>query len=192
MNPGSWGSVRDHSPAAQRLFDAPVPAELLTSSHKQAGEDANWSTAFGTNADEYFQAWSVAHFIGQVAAAGKAEYPLPLYTNAALRDPLTPGPAGSYESGGPTDNVIPIWKAAAPSLDLVAPGYLPERPCPLPQGLGVVPPLRQCSLRAGNRQLSGKCAFLLRRAGPSGDRFRAVRHRLHGLFERAVGRAAAQ
>jgi hypothetical protein len=126
--PGSWGSVRDHSPAAQRLFDAPVPAELLTSSHKQAGEGANWSTAFGTNADEYFQAWSVAHFIGQVAAAGKAEYPLPLYTNAALRDPLTPGPAGSYESGGPTDNVIPIWKAAAPSLDLVAPDIYQSDP----------------------------------------------------------------
>ena len=76
---------------------------------------------FGKDADEYFHAWAVAAFIGEVAAAGKAEYPLPLYANAALRDPVTPGPAGSYESGGPTDNVLPIWKAAAPALDILAP-----------------------------------------------------------------------
>jgi hypothetical protein len=63
----------------------------------------------------------VARFIGQVAAAGKAEYPLPLYVNAALRDPLSQPPAGTYESGGPTDNVLDIWKAAAPAVDLLAP-----------------------------------------------------------------------
>lgn len=56
----------------------------------------------------------------QVAVAGKAVYPLPLYANAALRDPLKPGAPGSYESGGPTDNVIPIWKVAAPALDVLA------------------------------------------------------------------------
>ena len=27
--PGTWGSVRDYSPAAHKLFEAPVPAELL-------------------------------------------------------------------------------------------------------------------------------------------------------------------
>ncbi|MBS1531371.1 MAG: DUF5597 domain-containing protein, partial [Bacteroidetes bacterium] len=45
----------------------------------------------------------------------------PMYVNAALRDPLTNPPATNYESGGPTDNVIPIWKAAAPAIDLLAP-----------------------------------------------------------------------
>jgi len=58
--------------------------------------------------------------VEQVAAAGKADYRLPLYVNAALRDPLKPSHPPSYESGGPTDNVIPIWKAAAPSIDLLA------------------------------------------------------------------------
>jgi hypothetical protein len=29
--------------------------------------------------------------------------------------------ASNYESGGPTDNVIPIWKAAAPALNILAP-----------------------------------------------------------------------
>ena len=87
---------------------------------KPGTPSAGWKEAFGKDADEYFHAWAVATYVGQVAAAGKAEYPLPLYANAALRI-RSPGPAGSYESGGPTDNVIPIWKVAAPALDLLAP-----------------------------------------------------------------------
>ncbi|MGC9946492.1 MAG: DUF5597 domain-containing protein [Bryobacteraceae bacterium] len=122
---GAWGSVRDYSPDAQKAFEGPVPADLLASLHKEAG---NWPSVFGADADEFFHAWSVAHFVGQVAAAGKAEYALPLYANAALRDPLTPGKAGSYESGGPTDNVIPIWKAAAPALDALAPDIYQDDP----------------------------------------------------------------
>jgi beta-galactosidase GanA len=125
--PGSWNTIRDYSPEAQKLFDAPVPAELLKAMGPNAPAGGNWPEVFGANADEYFHAWSVARFIDQVAAAGKAEYPLPMYVNAALRDPLTPGPAGTYESGGPTDNVLWIWKAAAPAIDLLAPDiYQPD------------------------------------------------------------------
>jgi len=119
--PGAWGAIRDYSPAAQRLFTAPVPAELLKALGKGGRAGGDWTAVFGKDADELFHAWSVARFIGQVAAAGKAEYPLPLYVNAALRDPLTQPPAGTYESGGPTDNVLDIWKAAAPAVDLLAP-----------------------------------------------------------------------
>ena len=36
-----------------------------------------------------FHAWAIARYVGQIAAAGKAVYPLPLYVNAALRDPLS-------------------------------------------------------------------------------------------------------
>jgi len=119
---GTWGGVRDYSPTAQKLFEAPVPAELLAALHKQpAAGSNNWQAVFGDNAEEFFHAWSVARYIGQVAAAGKAVYPLPLYANAALRDPLSNPRPPAYESGGPTDNVIPIWKVAAPALDLVAP-----------------------------------------------------------------------
>jgi hypothetical protein len=124
--PGAWGSVRDYSVVAQKLFESPVPAELLKPEILKAlnhpgATKGNWQQVFANDADEYFHAWSVAHFIGQVAAAGKAVYPLPLYANAALRDPLSNPPATNYESGGPTDNVIPIWKAAAPAIDIVAP-----------------------------------------------------------------------
>jgi hypothetical protein len=120
--PGTWGSVRDYSPAAQKLFQSAVPADLLTALHKQASSPtANWTQVFGDDAEEFFHAWSVARYIEPIAAAGKAVYPLPLYVNAALRNPLNPGRPPNYESGGATDNVIPIWKAAAPSIDLVAP-----------------------------------------------------------------------
>ena len=119
--PGSWDTVRDYSPAAQKLFTAPVPVELLKALGQEGRPGGDWTAVFGRDADEFFQAWSVAHFIGQVAAAGKAEYPLPFYCNAALRDPLTQPAASSYESGGPTDNVLDIWKAAAPAIDILAP-----------------------------------------------------------------------
>ena len=124
--PGSWGTVRDYSPAAQREFEKPVPAALMKPDVLKAlghpgATKGSWETVFGKDADEYFHAWHVAAFVGAVAAAGKAEYPLPLYANAALRDPLTNPPASWYESGGPTDNVIPIWKIAAPALDILSP-----------------------------------------------------------------------
>lgn len=124
--PGSWGSVRDFSPAAQKLFEEQVPPELLKPEvlkalNRPVDSRGTWQEVFGTDADEYFHAWSVARYIGYVAAAGKAVNKLPLYVNAALRDPITNPSASTYESGGPTDNVIPIWKAAAPAIDLLAP-----------------------------------------------------------------------
>jgi len=123
---GAWGSVRDYSPLAQKLFEGPVPAQLLqpavlTALNVPVVTGGTWQQVFGDRADEYFQAWSVARFIGQVAAAGKAVYPLPLYVNAALREPFGNPKANNYESGGPTDNVLPVWKVAAPAIDIEAP-----------------------------------------------------------------------
>jgi hypothetical protein len=124
--PGTWDSMRDYSPQAEQLFSGNVPAELMRPEILKALNvgvvtAGTWKQVFGERADEYFHAWSVAHYINQVAAAGKAEYPLPLYVNVALRDPLSNPFATQYESGGATDNVIAIWKTAAPSIDLFAP-----------------------------------------------------------------------
>jgi beta-galactosidase GanA len=119
---GTYGSVRDYCPEANKLFDGPVPPEILKAMGKTpAAPDANWETVFGPEAEVYFHAWAIAKYVGEVAAAGKAAYPLPLYVNDALHDPLTPEVPVTYESGGPTDNVIPIWKAEAPAIDVLAP-----------------------------------------------------------------------
>ena len=89
-----------------------------------------WSQAFGPNADESFEAYSIAHYIDQVAAAGKAEYPIPMYCNVwfaypihALANRTTPSAGQEYPSGGPQQANIPIWKAAAPSIDILAPDF---------------------------------------------------------------------
>ncbi len=125
---GTWGgTIRDHSPEANKLFGGLVPPEIRKAMGKTSvTPGADWETVFGPEAEVYFHAWAIARYVGQVAAAGKAVYPLPLYVNAALHNPLTREVPVTYESGGPTDNVIPIWKAEAPAIDIEAPDiYLP-------------------------------------------------------------------
>jgi Domain of unknown function (DUF5597)/Beta-galactosidase len=123
---GVWGAARDYGPDAEKAFEGEVPEQLLKSVYHGPG---TWRKVFGEDADETFQAWCTATYIEEVAAAGKAEYALPLYVNAALRDPIRPGKPPSYESGGPTDNEIGLWKAAAPSIQAEAPDiYLAEYP----------------------------------------------------------------
>jgi hypothetical protein len=124
---GSVGSIRDFSPAAQKSFAAEVPAEFARSLHLSPG---NWMKAFGPDADESFAAYSTAHYINEVAAAGKAEYPLPMYCNVwfaypvhALENRDRPSAGQEYPSGGPQQANIAIWKAAAPSIDILAPDF---------------------------------------------------------------------
>jgi beta-galactosidase GanA len=134
---GTYGSVRDYSPLAQRQFEAAVPAELLAALPARAPDGApgatrrrgppGWREAYGGDADEFFHAWFIARFVDAVAAAGKAEYPLPMYVNAALRDPLKAQDPLTYSSGGPTHNVLDIWKAAARSIDLIGPDLYDPR-----------------------------------------------------------------
>ena len=85
--PGAWQCPRDYSPVAQKIFESPVPAEVLAAMQKPAQPNSNWTEVFGHEAEIYFHSWFVVRYIGQVAAAGKAAYPLPLYCNASVRDP---------------------------------------------------------------------------------------------------------
>jgi len=85
---GTWGTLRDYSAEANKLFTAAVPDEVLNAMNKTAANGAGWAEVFGPDADVYFHAWAIARYVGQIALAGKAVYPLPLYVNAALRDPF--------------------------------------------------------------------------------------------------------
>ena len=113
---GSYGSVRDFSPQAQKLFAAPAPAVLLQHYGKARG--LAWSAAFGKDADEYFQAWYMARYINTVAEAGRAQKALPMYANAALASAFGRQSAATYASGGPVHHVIDIYRLAAPALEL--------------------------------------------------------------------------
>ncbi|WP_315760271.1 DUF5597 domain-containing protein [Sphingomonas sp. Y38-1Y] len=122
---GSYRLARDHAPAAERLFKGPVPAELVRALKVKAG---TWEAVFGKRAEQFFQSWHLARYVDAVAAAGKAVKPLPMYTNAALGNAFTDEGGDVGPSGGPNWNVIPVWKAAAPHLDLVAPDIYKRDP----------------------------------------------------------------
>lgn len=76
-------------------------------------------------ADERATAMAYARYAEAVAAAGKREYPLPLYANGAQGRPgVKPG---DYPSGGPLAHLAKEWRQGAPSLDFIAPDiYFPN------------------------------------------------------------------
>jgi len=115
---GSLGSVRDFSPAAEKLFQSQVPGDLVQALHRHTG---TWKEVFGADADEAFAAYAVAHYINQIAVAGKAEFPLPLYVNNWLKYKPDAIPGVNYPSGGPTYNMLDVWKATAPAIDMIGP-----------------------------------------------------------------------
>jgi len=136
---GTYGLARDHGAAANRAFAAEVPAEVLRlqkpdpALHGKAAKadkaKGAWSAVYGDYAEQYFHSWAIARYIGEIAAAGRQVYDLPMFVNNALRDPLAPmAPWKSdFASGGPTHDVIGIYKAAAPKIDIVGPDiYMPE------------------------------------------------------------------
>ncbi|WBO22836.1 DUF5597 domain-containing protein [Sphingomonas abietis] len=115
--PGLIGTARDHSPAADAAFAAPVPADVL----KASGHDApgSWDKVFGATAPEAFSAWAVSRYINTVAEAGKATYGLPLYVNAWMRYRGLTQPGAEYPSGGATANVLDIWKSQSPAINVI-------------------------------------------------------------------------
>jgi hypothetical protein len=135
---GIVGDARDRSEAANKAFAEPVPKELLDymSGHKetlhpqfrQAWEAAgsktsgSWEEVFGKGpyTDEIFTAWNYARYVGAVAAAGKAEYALPMYVNAWCSF-WGKSPGTNWNSGGPNPQVEDAWKAGAPAIDVRSP-----------------------------------------------------------------------
>jgi len=140
---GMIPEARDHSIEANQAFAQPAPKELMDYllTHKntlvpefravweKAGfkTSGSWEEVFGPGieTEEIFTAWWFARYTGLVAASGKAEYPLPMYVNAAL---IRPGyKPGQYPSGGPLPHLLDVWRAAAPQIDFLSPDiYFPN------------------------------------------------------------------
>ena len=114
---GSYRNPRDYSAKGNALFAQAIPPALA----KATGKRGTWAQAFGAQADRAFNTWYVASYVDAIAAAGKAMKPLPMYVNASLAGPSNvPDPDG-VASGGPQQDVLDIWKAAAPSINFAAP-----------------------------------------------------------------------
>jgi hypothetical protein len=122
---GIVGSPRDYSKASNREFAGQVPADLLRVMHKDAG---TWSEVFGGRAEETFQAYQQARYVNEIAKAGKRELDIPYYCNVWLEYPINqlperqvPNPGIGWPSGGPTQAMLPLWKAFAPAIDIIGP-----------------------------------------------------------------------
>jgi hypothetical protein len=130
-------TVVDAIEAAPHL---PVHQDWLDRGSRREG---TWEELLGggPNADEAFMAHAFATYLEHVAATGRAVHDVPLYANAWLDVPMRYTPEedaaqdgehptvplaggeqpGAYPSGGPVIRVAPLWRAAAPTLDFLAP-----------------------------------------------------------------------
>jgi hypothetical protein len=97
----------------------PASVQLYGPDLTQERKDILWRQLSWAS-DEFFMAWRYAAFVNKVAAAGKAEYDIPMYANAWLQQPGCPRP-GEYPSGGPVPQVNDIWRFGAPSIDFLSP-----------------------------------------------------------------------
>ena len=134
---GMLEDARDYSREANKIFNAPVPAEFMT--YLQKNKKAlhpqmlkKWESQgckkqgksqeeFGADiyTDEIFMAWHYAKYVEGLAQTARSIYNIPLYVNAAMnsrgRKP------GEYPSAGPLAHLIDVWHCGAPSIDILAP-----------------------------------------------------------------------
>lgn len=122
---GGIGSPRDFSAASNKEFAAEVPADLLKALGKTRG---TWREVFGGKADETFQAYHQARYVNEIASAGKREFDIPMYCNVWLSYPVAElperqiaNPGIGHPSGGPVQEMISLWKAFAPAVDVIGP-----------------------------------------------------------------------
>lgn len=131
---GMLEDARDHSDAADKAFNTPVPQQLMTFLQKNEKQlhpqmkakfhnvkGGTWQRVFGDDiyTDEIFMAWNYAKYVERLAKAARSIYNIPLYVNAAMnsrgRKP------GEYPSAGPLAHLKDIWHCGAPSIDFLAP-----------------------------------------------------------------------
>lgn len=118
---GTWEEV--FGPGKPRGLIMPV-RNLVPPMTQKEQDEALISYPFYS--DEVFMAWYYATYINHVVEAGKAEYPIPMFVNAWLKQREHSWP-GTYPGGGPLPHVFDIWHAAGPSIDILAPDlYRPD------------------------------------------------------------------
>jgi len=119
------GRAQAAPPLAASVAPSPGAGHLWTTAGARTA--GTWSQLFGEadTTDEIFIAWHFARYVDAVTRAGKAEYALPMYVNAALN--LPGARPGQYNSGGPLPHLYEVWRAGAPAIDFQAPDiYMPN------------------------------------------------------------------
>jgi len=135
--------ARERGAVADQAYAGAVPMELMRAlgsagsrlepelrerwAAHESKSSGSWAQVFGDDewGQEVFTAWHYARFVESLVKAGKAQYDLPMYVNAALN--RTGRKPGEYPSGGPVPHLIDVWKAGTPATDLISPDiYFPN------------------------------------------------------------------
>jgi beta-galactosidase GanA len=126
--PGPESTTPTPTPTSTSSPTAVLPKGVMRAWTDAGARPAGtWTDLFGAGlaTDEIFMAWHFARYVEAVARAGKAEYPLPMFANAALNRPGAK--PGEYPSGGPLPHLYEVWRAGAPTIDFLAPDiYFPN------------------------------------------------------------------
>lgn len=147
---GLFNNPRDQSEAASQAYNQGVPADLMRylvankgnlqpeidSVWKAGGykTQGSWEAVFGKSVleeknpnvlsslpEELFTAYHYTKFVGQLAAAGKEAYAIPMFVNAWPKAAGMMSTPGKYPSGGPVPHTLDIWRANAPAIDFITP-----------------------------------------------------------------------
>lgn len=134
---GEMAAAREHSPEADAAFAAAVPEDflarlggmrglladdILAAMDEGAGQ-GSWQEVFGPVAEEVFTTYHMASYVEFIAQAGLAANRLPLTANCWLDKGHKPG---RFPTGGPNARVFGVWRAVAPSIEVLAPDvYVP-------------------------------------------------------------------
>ncbi|MEM9895526.1 MAG: DUF5597 domain-containing protein [Bacteroidota bacterium] len=141
---GLFGAIDYRKEVLKKYDEGQVPAALMdylkanknqlkkevSSVWNAAGSKTSgtWKEVFGDNpqSQEFFMAWHYARYMDFIAASGRAVHNLPMFVNAWIVQKPDDLP-GVYPNGGPVSRVMDIYKAAAPSIDIICPDiYLPN------------------------------------------------------------------
>ncbi len=121
----------DYRKESLEEYRKPVPELLCRTVLEDSGVEPagnTWKSRFGRHAHEAFMAWKSARYVEYVASAGKAAYNLPMTINVMLGENDFEEAGICYNSGAAVGRVLDIYKAAAPSVDLICPDmYVPAR-----------------------------------------------------------------
>lgn len=147
---GLFMTDRDYCDDANKAFSDPVPGDLMKYLSSNKGKlqpeidsvwkangyrkSGKWEEVFGKSmadrknwktlsslTEELFTVYHYARYIEGIASEGKKAYPLPMYVNAWIKQPGSGSYPGKYPNGGPIPHTLDIWRAAAPSIDFIAP-----------------------------------------------------------------------
>lgn len=146
--PGLRGTKRDYSTDANKAWKAQVPKAITDYLKANKGSlqpdmeqiwakygdktTGNWEDIFGKSevnnqaenpipnfTEHIFTAYGYANYLEQMAKAGKEVYPLPVFINASVFGMNTRG--RSLGNGCSIPEFFDIYKAAAPSIDILTP-----------------------------------------------------------------------